>query len=71
MMNPSISKRSNAVVHHSCTPWRIEPERDSKNLDSPLRACVRCPLPKPSVSSKMAEKAVRRPMGGPSQSTLS
>jgi Transposase len=23
MMNPSISKRSNATTHHSCTTWRI------------------------------------------------
>jgi hypothetical protein len=26
-MKPCIFKRSNAVVHHSCTTWRIEPAK--------------------------------------------
>ena len=35
MMNLSISKRSNAAMHHSCTTWQICLEKDFKNLDSP------------------------------------
>jgi len=40
-MNRSISRHSNAAVHHCCTTWRRYPEEHKKTLTAPLRACVR------------------------------